>query len=141
MEFVSIDTPTGPRAVSCSVALSSSNHSPLVLLHGLAANQTLFSGLTPALAQQRRSVLSLDWEGHGRTPLAEATASERPSISQYVDLLRSFLLYHHIDEDRPCVLVAHAEGAFIVRVYLSKPQNSTRREGGWKANHNPSRRR
>ncbi|KAI5479239.1 hypothetical protein MNV49_003933 [Pseudohyphozyma bogoriensis] len=96
--------------------LSSSSRPPFVLLHGLGSSSALLSPLGQALGEKNHSVLAFDWEGCGATPFsfdggAGGTAST--ALDRQLDILRAFLLFFNINEDRPCTLLGHAEGAYL----------------------------
>ncbi|KAK4705758.1 hypothetical protein P7C70_g457, partial [Phenoliferia sp. Uapishka_3] len=120
MQAITFETSRGRKTLSHSLTLSSSAHSPLICIHGLVANATLFTALTPYLARDRRSVLTFDWEGFGGSPLSPSTINETvDGVSEYVEDLRGYLLANEINEDRPGVLVGHGEGAYIAIVFAA----------------------
>ena len=97
-QMLTFDISRGSVTLSHSLALSSSGHDPLVLIHGLCSNASVFSTLTPSLAAQRRSVLTFDWQGFGRSPLSPGTRNEAVhGVAEYSEDLRGFLLTNNLD--------------------------------------------
>lgn len=83
------------------------------MIHGRSSSSTVFASLALSLEKFNHSLLMYDLPSHGTSPTA--TWGEGQHVDHLVGSLKAFLEYWNIGEERPCVLIGHAEGAFIVR--------------------------
>jgi 3-oxoadipate enol-lactonase len=98
----------------------------IVLLHGLGGSTRTFEPLLPLLPSEAHQILTVDFEGFGRTPLTDP--SKPLSIERYVADLDD--LIGHVQGRRKCkkqglppgpvIFVGHSLGSIVALHYVAK---------------------
>jgi 3-oxoadipate enol-lactonase len=104
----------------------------IVLLHGLGGSTRTFEPLLPLLPSQAHQILTVDFEGFGRTPLTDPSVPL--SVERYVADLDDLIT--HVQGDRKCqaqnlpprpvIFVGHSLGSIVALHYAAKRPSEVR---------------
>ncbi|XP_068963241.1 sn-1-specific diacylglycerol lipase ABHD11-like [Petaurus breviceps papuanus] len=116
--MATVSSSSRPRPVPLSYRLldGQDTRPPVVFLHGLFSNKSIFQAEAEALAQQTgRKVLTVDARNHGDSPHCPDCSYEAMSSDLQVLLSKLGLT--------PCVLIGHSMGGKIAMTFaLQKPE-------------------